>query len=257
MFSRKLTYKKIPLLLFLLAVVFFVMSMTGSNAGDDTEDAAAKTEKKVNQRIDILESHVAQVAETSPDTTFLMQIPDDMVIYRYVNDSLTSWINQFPIINDDISTRMMIQRLTNFRVRLTSPLTEARDEFSYINLGPKWYIIKEYDGDGGDKIIAGLEVKNTLIDDLRKTENGVNPKFSLPGIFSIQPINHSGGSAISVDGIPLFKVIRDTDSAMRFFDNSLLRWTALVLLGLAMILFLGIHRTIRTYICTCRTSVTH
>ena len=82
MFSRKLTYKKIPLLLFLLAVVFFVMSMTGSNAGDDTEDAAAKTEKKVIQRIDLLESHVAQVAETPSDTKFLMQIPDDMVIYR-------------------------------------------------------------------------------------------------------------------------------------------------------------------------------
>ncbi len=248
MFSRKLTYKEIPLLLFLLAVAFFVMSMTGSNAGDDTEDAAAKTEKKVTQRIDLLESHVAQVAETPPDTKFLMQIPDDMVIYRYVNDSLTSWINQFPIINDDISTRMMIQRLTNFRVRLTSPLTQARDEYSYINLGPKWYIIKEYEGEGGDKIIAGLEVKNTLIDDLRKTENGVNPKFGLHGRFSIQPINHSGGSAISVDGIPLFKVIRDTDSAMRFFDNSLLRWTALILLTIAMIMFLGMHRTIRTYL---------
>ena len=111
MFSRKLTYKKIPLLLFLLAVVFFVMSMTGSNTGDDTNNAAAKTEKRVIQRIDILESHVRQVAERASDTKFLMQIPEDMVIYRYVNDSLTSWINQFPIINDDISTRMLIQRL--------------------------------------------------------------------------------------------------------------------------------------------------
>lgn len=248
MFSRKLTYKKIPLLLFLLAVVFFVMSMTGSNTGDDTNNAAAKTEKRVIKRIDILESHVTQVAERASDTKFLMQIPEDMVIYRYVNDSLTSWINQFPIINDDISTRMLIQRLTNFRVRLTSPLTQARDEFSYVNLGPKWYIIKEYEGNGGDKIIAGLEVKNTLIDDLRKTENGVNPKFGLPERFSIQPINHSGGSAISVDGIPLFKVIHDTDSAMRFFDNSLLRWTALILLTIAMIMFLGMHRTIRTYL---------
>ena len=58
MFSRKLTYKKIPLLLFLLAVVFFIMSMTGSNAGDDTDKVAAKTEKKIIQRIEILEEHV-------------------------------------------------------------------------------------------------------------------------------------------------------------------------------------------------------
>ena len=61
MFSRKLTYKKIPLLLFLLAVVFFIMSMTGSNAGDDTDKVAAKTEKKIIQRIEILEEHVEQV----------------------------------------------------------------------------------------------------------------------------------------------------------------------------------------------------
>ena len=248
MFSRKLTYKKIPLLLFLLAVVFFIMSMSGNNSGDETDAIAAKAEKKIAQRISLLESHVEQVASGSYDIGFITEIPEDMVIYRYVNDSLTSWINQFPIINDDISTRMMIQRLTNFRVRLTSPLIQAKDEFSYINLGPKWYIIKEYSSNGNDKIIAGLEVKNTLIDDLRKTENGVNPRFGLPGRFSIQPINHSGGSAITVEGIPLFKVIRDTNSAMKFFDNSLLRWTALVLLGLAMILFLGIHRTIRTYI---------
>ena len=248
MFSRKLTYKKIPLLLFLLAVVFFIMSMTGSNTGDDTDKVAAKTEKKIIQRIEILEEHVEQVTVCAPDMSSLRQIPEDMVIYRYVNDSLTSWINQFPIINDDISTRMMIQRLTNFKIRLTSPLTRANNEFSFINLGPRWYIVKEYAGSGSDKIIAGLEVKNTLIDDLRKTENGVNPKFGLPGRFSIQPLNHSGGSAVSVNGVPLFKVIRDTDSAMRFFDNSLLRWTALILLGIAMIMFLGLHRTIRTYI---------
>ncbi len=248
MFSRKLTYKKIPLLLFLLAVVFFIMSMTGSNAGDDTDEIAAKTEKKIVQRIELLEQYVGQAVSRPLDMSAPMQIPEDMVIYRYVNDSLTSWANQFPIINDDISTRMMIQRLTNFKIRLISPLTQAKDEFSYISLGPRWYIIKEYIGNCNDKIIAGLEVKNTLIDDLRKTENGVNPKFGLPGRFSIQPINHSGGSAVSIDGQPLLKVIRDTGLTLRFFDNSLLRWTALVLLGLAMILFLGIHRTIRTYI---------
>lgn len=248
MFSRKLTYKKIPLLLFLLAVVFFVMSMAGSNAGDDTEKIAAKTEKKILRRVELLEGYVSQIAANESEARIPMQIPEDMVIYRYMNDSLVSWANQFPIINDDISTRMMIQRLTNFRVRLTSPLAQAKEDFSYINLGPKWFIIKEYTGPGPYTTIAGLEIKNTLIDDLRKTENGVNPRFDLPGRFSIQPINHSGGSAISVNGIPLFKIICDTSSAMKFFDNSLLRWTALILLGVAMILFLGLHRTIRTYI---------
>ena len=248
MFSRKFTYKKIPLLVFLLAVVFFVMSMAGNNTGDNTEEVAQKAESLVAKRVEILDKYVEEVLACDPEKTLRMEIPEDMVIYRYVNDSLTTWINQFPIINDDISTRMMIQRLSNFRVRLTSPLSQAESEFSYINLGPKWYIIKEVEGIYNDKAIAGIEIKNTLIDDLRKTENGVNPKFRLPRRFSIQPINHSGGSDIHINGKPMFKVICDTSSAMRFFDNSILRWTALVLLGIAMLMFLGIFRTIKTYI---------
>ena len=248
MFSRKLTYKKIPLLLFLLAVVFFVMSMTGNNIDNDTQDIAKKTEKRIVKRIDILNGYIDEVLNSTPSENSSLKIPDDMVIYKYVNDSLTAWVNQFPIINDDISTRMVIQRLTNFRTRLTSPLTRAKEEFSYINLGPKWYIIKEVNGQNNDKIVAGLEIKNTLIDDLRTSENGVNPRFRLPGRFSIEPINHSGGTEIAIDGNPMFKIICDTGSALTFFNNSLLRWTALLLLVIAMVLFLGIHRTIKTYI---------
>ena len=248
MFSRELTYKKIPLLLLILTAVFFVMSMTRHKRVEDTDPIARKTEKRIEQRIELLNRYVIQIADSPTDTSLNLKIPEDMVIYRYVNDSLVSWTNQFPIINDDISTRMMIQRLTNFRVRLISPLTQASHRFSYVNLGPKWFIIKEVSGKNNDKIIAGLEIKNTLIDDLRKTENGVNPKFLLPERFSIQPINHSGGSEVMIDGVPMFKIICDSSSAMTFFDNSLLKWTALIILGIAMIVLLGIHRTIRTYL---------
>ena len=248
MFSRKLTYKKIPLLLFLLAVVFFIMSMSGNSIDHDTQRFARKTEKRIAKRIETLDKHIGHVLESTPSENSSLKIPDDMVIYKYVNDSLSAWVNQFPIVNDDISTRMVIQRLTNFRVRLTSPLTMAKEDFSYINLGPKWYIIKEVEGQKNDRIIAGLEIKNTLIDDHRTTENGVNPRFGLPGRFSIQTINNSGGSEIAIDGTPMFKVICDMNSAMMFFDNSLLRWTALLLLVVAMVLFLGMHRTIKTYI---------
>ena len=232
----------------LLAVVFFVMSLTGNNLSNDTEKIARKTEKRILKRIEVLDKYIDEVINTPLGTISLLEIPEDMVIYRYVNDSLDTWINQFPIINDDISTRMMIQRLTNFRVRLVSPLIQAKDEFSYVNLGPKWYIIKEVDGGNNQTIIAGLEIKNTLIEDLITTENGVNPKFKLPGRFSIRTISSSGGSEIIIDGIPMFKVNCDTGSAIVFIDNSLLRWAALLLFGLALVLFLSFNRTIKSYI---------
>ena len=248
MFSRKLTYKKIPLLLFLLAAVLFVMSLTGNNLSHDTEKIARKTEKRISRRIQTLDKHIDEVINTPSNSLSLVQIPEDMVIYKYVNDTLSTWVNQFPIVNDDITTKMMIQRLTNFRVRLVSPLIQAKEEFSYINLGPKWYIIKEVKASENEKIIAGLEIKNTLIEDLITTENGANPRFKLPGRFSIRPINYSGGSEVVIEGIPMFKINCDTGAAIVFIDNSLLRWAALLIFGLALILLLGINRTIKTYI---------
>ena len=248
MFSRKLTYKKIPLLLFLLAAVLFIMSLTGNNLSHDTDKIARKIEKRITRRIEILDEHINEVINTPSGTISLLQIPEDMVIYKYVNDSLDTWVNQFPIVNDDISTRMIIQRLTNFRVRLVSPLIRAKEELSYINLGPKWYLVKEVEGNENEKIIAGLEIKNTLIEDHITTENGVNHRFKLPGRFSIRPINHSGGSEVIIEGAPMFKVNCDTGSAIVFIDNSLLRWAALLLFGLALILCLAFNRTIKTYI---------
>ena len=127
MFSRKLTYKKIPLLLFLLAVVFFVMSIAGNNTGDNTQEVAQKAEASVIKRAAVLDKYVDQVLASEPRETPRLQIPEDLVIYRYVNDSLAAWINQFPIINDDISNRMMIQRLSNFRVSTSISITQGPD----------------------------------------------------------------------------------------------------------------------------------
>ena len=247
MFTREITYKKIPLLLLLLAVVLFIISAGGGNAGDHSARIARNTEKRIIHRANILNDYISQVVN-SPSGEMQLDLPEDMVIYRYINDSLASWNNQFPIVNDDISTRMMIQRLTNFRVRLVSPLIQAGNEFSYINLGPKWFMVKEVPGTNNDKYIAGLEIKNTLIDDLRKTENGVNPRFRLPGRYSIQPINHSGGSEVTVDGKPMFKIICDNSSAMLFIDNTIFRWTALLLLAAAIVMILATQRTIKTYL---------
>ena len=100
MFSRKLTYKKIPLLLFLLAVVFFIMSLASNNQINNTEKIARKTEKHIERRIEVLDKHIEDVLESYQDENNLLHIPEDMVIYRYVNDSLDTWINQFPISID-------------------------------------------------------------------------------------------------------------------------------------------------------------
>lgn len=246
MMNREFTRKRLPLLILLLALGLLLLSLAGNSGHNDSDKAAARTAQRLEERLERLDIHVLRALESGDEC--LENIPEDMVIYRYVNDSLQSWSNQFPLMNDDIGNRLMIHRLTSFNNRLHSPLSEVTEDVSFMNLGPKWFVVKASAAEGNVKVIAGLEVKNALLDDLRKSENGVNPHLRLDKGYSVAPITTSGGSCVSIGDTPLFKVMYDTDQATPFFDNSLLRWIALILLALATILFLAGHRTFKVYI---------
>ena len=246
--TKEWLHKKIPLAALFLAILLFVLSMASRNAGSDTDKAAADMAERIEKRLDILDGYIIQAQATEKSELILPDgLPDDMVIYRYINDSLQSWSNQFPIINDDISSRLLFHRLTDRTTALTSPLTEAREYISFLNIGPKWYLAKSVTSMDNQKIIAGLEIKNTLIDDARKNENGVNPKLNLSRKYSVQPLNNSGGSAVTIEGEPQFKIIYDASQATPFFDNSMLRWVAIMLLTFAIILFFAGHRSLKVY----------
>ena len=152
---RNFTYKKLPLIILVISVMFFIMSMAGDKSGDDTLKFAAKVEKRLHKRVGLLDTYISQsMLDADKDGRLPGNLPEDIVIYRYVNDSLQAWSNQFPVINDDISSRMVFQRLTNFRNRITSPLANAHERFSYLSLGPKWYIVKCVTGSYGVHINA-------------------------------------------------------------------------------------------------------
>ncbi|MBQ8838514.1 MAG: GHKL domain-containing protein [Bacteroidales bacterium] len=247
--SKDFTKKKLSVLILLLALFLLIISMTGNKAGNDTDFAADYIKHRLENRLELLDRYALQAAG-NPDENLpsIEGLPDDMVIYRYINDSLQSWSNQFSIINDDISNRLVFSRLTSFNYRLTSPLSSVSDTISYINLGPKWYIVKSIDGTNNVKVIAGLEIKNTIIDDLRTSENGVNDKLRLPGRYSVQSIQHSGGSPVEIDGVPLFKIILNTNYKSVFFDNSIVRWVALILFAIVMTIYLSGRRNFRVYL---------
>ncbi len=232
----------------ILALVLFIMSMAGNEAGSNTEKDAREMGLRIEHRLAILDQFIEKAGDTDIDELiFDRNMPDDMVIYRYVNDSLQSWNNQFSTLNDDISSRLVFYRLTDSRTSLVSPLTEATGEISYMNIGPKWYLVKSVELDHNQKIIAGLGIKNTLIDDARRNDNGVNPRLGLSRKYSLLPLTHSGGAAVEIYGKPQFKIINDGNSATPFFDNSMLRWLAVFFFTFAVIMFMAGHRTMKVY----------
>lgn len=242
--KKKWLHKRLPLIALLLSLLLFVLSMVSNNAGSDTEKVADKVSRRIERRMKELDQYSLLALDTRKDDFIL---PDDMVIYRYINDSLQSWCNQFAIINDDISSFHVFQRLTYRESGLVSPLSEVTQEISYVDIGPKWYIAKTVCKNDNEKVIAGLEIKNTLIDDAHKNENGVNPTLRLARRYSLVPLTESGGSCVTIDGRPLFKILYDSSHASPFFDNSMLRWVAVILLAFALMMFFAGHRTLKVY----------
>ncbi len=231
-----------------LALTLFVLSMAGNDIGSDTDKVAREVAVNIENRLEILDRHIAMEMENvSPGMTMHKGLPEDMVIYRYVNDSLKSWTNQFSTLNDDIASRLLFYRLTDSRANLISPLAEAAEDFSYMNIGPKWYLVKKVICNDSQTIIAGLGIKNSLIDDARRNENGVNVKLKLPGRYAIIPLTNSGGSAVEINGKPIFKVIHDSGLGTSFFDNSMLRWLSVFFFVFAIVMFIAGHRTLKVY----------
>ena len=243
------TYRRLALMGLILAMALFVISMTGTGSSDGTENAARSVSRRVDRRLELLDKYINITLQSVEEgSKVLPRIPEDMVIYLYVNDSLMSWNNQFPILNDNISTKPVFQRLMPPNNRITSPLTDVTEELEYMNLGSKWYLVKVVNGTLNNTVIAGLEIKNTLTDNFGKNDNGASEKLNIPNRYSIFPLSASGGSTVSVDNTPLFKIRCDSPSEYRYIDYSILRWFAMLLFAAAMVVFMTGHRTFKAYL---------
>ncbi len=241
-------HKKFPVICLVLALVLFVLSLTDFIESGNMEKTAKKTAERVEGRIDELDELLSQTLATNPFTSGVPEeIDDDLVIYRYVNDSLVYWNNQFPILNDDISRKMVFRRLSPFDNRIESPLSDVTDQYSYMSIGTKWYLIKYADGVWNDRVIAGVEIKSTLEEESEASGNGINPALKLNASYSIQPLSYNGGIAVSIDGAPVFKLTHDASQHSPILDNCVLRWIAILIFALALILFLSGHRTFKVY----------
>ena len=243
-FFEKRNWKNITSgILLLCSVIALLLALNLSPYPADSQVAAQKVQKVVTVRMKQLDSYVQRALEE--DNTQWMdlgEVPEDMVIYRYVNDTLQSWANTFTVSNDDIGRKVVVQQFTSQRASLSSPLLAVTPVVQYLNLGPTWYLtyLKE---EGDTKVIAGLEI---MSETLSTQGNGVNPSLGLGSQFSVKPLSFSGGSAVSFGDVPQFKILFDTFKSYTL-SKSYMIWVALLLFVAAMLLFLSAERTLRRY----------
>ena len=233
-------HKKFPLICLVLSLVVFTLSLTNMSDTGNMESTVSKTEDKLNGRIEVLNSLIARTLDTDPSiSSEPEEIDEDLIIYRYVNDSLVFWNNQFPILNDDISRKMVFHRLSPIDNRIESPLSSVTEDLNFMHIGTKWYLIKSAEGRWNDTVIAGIEITNTL--------GETNPNLDLRPPYSVQPLEYNGGMPVSIDGVPLFKITHDPSQHSPVLDDCTLRWISILIFALALTLFLGGHRTFKVY----------
>ena len=206
-----------------VSIILAALSSFGSYPSRRSEVAARKIERRLNHRMAKLDSYVARAFEVPADEWMELDgLPEDMVIYRYVNDSLQSWCNRFPVMNDDIRAGMVFDAITNPRSPGRSPLAGIGREVSFCNLGPKWYLARAADS-LNVRIVAGLEIINTNSGEARP--------------YTVQPISYSEGNVVCIKGEPKFKIAFESANASITVNSGLL-FVALVLLALSGFVFL-------------------
>ena len=206
----------------------------------DPESASISLGNRVEKRLAVLDRAMQTALESEEGTwNTLKDIPQDMVVYRYVEDTLQSWANQFPVRSDDIRSRAIVRRLGESRGDAVSPLADVPPRWTFANHGPKWYLEKSLES-GDVRIIAGLEIVNELSPG---SMNGANKTLRIDDSYSIKPLSAGVGYPVSVGGVPLFKLVSESVEDISGHHNSALQLLVVVLLLAGMMLWLSARPT--------------
>ena len=195
----------LPWSVLVLFVVFLAIFCLSFFRTDSSQKAASLMTRRLDQRMSVLYSYMEEVMDTDPyEWPALEKLPSDMVVYRYLDDTLQSWNHQFTIDNDDISRRMYTPVFVGGSYNIFSPLRQVDTIPSFLNLGPKWYVVKKI-VKGNSQVIGGIEIKDTE----SGNASGINRHLGISDRMGIYPITEGAGVPIYVEGIPLMKVLRE------------------------------------------------
>ena len=229
--NRGLTVSAIILL---AASILSLVAAFGLRSSTNTDATARRVERTVGRRLAVLETFTRKALGSDPrEWLEIGELPSDMTIYRYVNDSLSSWVNRFPTSNDQILSGVRFQNLGSTRSSMRSPLSRIGEDLTFCNIGPKWYLARTIIRDNV-RFIVGLEVMNTLDE---RSFTGINPRLRVPENYSIHELSSSGGSEVNIGGRPQFKISYDSLNAASSANMPLL-WAALLLFLAAGMVYL-------------------
>lgn len=226
----------VSLVLLVTGVSLLAASIFRHTKADNIKRLCSRIERKIEKRVDLLDSYAGFMSESQDRWTKLDKLPRDMVLYRYVDDTLQCWHNQFPVVNDDIRTNIRYQRLTRPEFELFSSLNQIGEELQFVQLGPKYYLAKWIGKGEITEVLAAIELCSSRNQDYCEH---LNRKLGLNKRINILPLASGSGHCVKYKGKALF-CIDATDAVSRIsFGGTRLRWHALLFLILSALFMLA------------------
>lgn len=237
--------------LLLLAVFTFAFSFLQDPGQQSIERETERLQRKITERQYLLESYVRQALIIPENNWMNIDLPEDMVLYRYVNDTLQSWVNLFPIGNDEIRKLPLMHRIQDQSINsfYNTPLAHLPNHDQYSNLGSAWYITHIYRS-GKVKLVAGLLIRSEYAPENALLQNETNPRLKLNRNFVPTPLSENPNHLIySKEGNPLFS-ISSTSPLSEDLPFTFLRWLSVLFSLVALFSYLKRHRTLLSWAIT-------
>lgn len=236
----------VPLLLAITGVGLLLSTVLLKNMAYDAESVANRVEKRIERRVKVLDSFAQQMLQADPTTwTTLRNLPSDMVVYRYVCDTLQCWGNQFPVLNDDIRNKIRFQWINRPETSMNSPLNDIQEELSFVSLGSHWYLAKWMAKGELTEVIAAIEICTSYQEGELET---VNKKLGIPQDLLILPIAGNPGATVKYGDKALFTLISNGVSHSYSEACTWMRWLALLAICAAALSLLYVSRRWREFI---------
>ena len=224
----------LPFLILLLSAVFFALSILEQQQARDIASVTGQVTRRVTNALRELETWGEAGGPVA-------DLPEDMSLYRYENDSLVYWKHPLPLINDNIDTPSGTHKASASDARLIplhygrKPISGLNEHFRFTTLGSKWYLARIVNTRKGATRLEALyicDARNEL------GKRNISRRLHLPDNCFISDLPQEIGYPVIFDGQALFFIGSRPQDSLALLADSASKWVGLAFLALFFVLLL-------------------
>lgn len=232
--------RSISLALFFLSVsaIFFSLSIIEGLRARDIDSVTARVSERVGRALHELE-------EMGKEEGPVADLPADMSVYRYSNDSLVYWKNPLPVINDNIAPASLSDERLTPRHYGRMPIGGLTEHFRFTTLGSKWYLARLVSSRKGNATLEALYICDARSE---TGEREVSTRLGLPDNCFISDLPQDIGYPVSYEGRALFFIGSRPQDSLALLSDSAGKWLGLAFLAVFFVILLRKRPGVRMFL---------